>query len=267
MGRIVLLFISVLVVVLLIITLGHAKQYFKEPENIDILQIDLAKASTINTYLKQNLPIVVRNITHKPQINLHYVVQEKDISHADPNLSLAKTKTSVKPTVSDILQGKRKGHMVYRNQGLGNIVSSDFRSYLNLLQSSLSVCISYYLYVLPSDSVVLPRRYQQARNWLFVERGECLVQLFHPKHAKFLRRALTDQLDCELYKLPPTTQKIQPKYTEVILRAGQSILIPQMWVYGFRTVEPTIIVNCSSDDPFTYVFKGLGRILKNKNSV
>ena len=156
--------------------------------------------------------------------------------------------------------------MVYRNTQCTHLITEHFKNYLKRLQGTLSVQTNLFIYLLPQDSLVLPRKHRQGRNWIYLERGECLVQLFHPKHAKLLKRENTPDQDSDLYKLPPTSQPHQPKYTEVILRQGQSIIIPHMWVYGFRSIRPSVIINCTSNDPFSFTFSRVQRFLKNKTS-
>jgi hypothetical protein len=256
------LFVITLIV---LVSLAHAHKYFKEPKNIDIIQFNQVREDLLEDSLKHNLPIVLRNSIELPKINLHHKITGKYITQSDPALQITKSETT-EQSLKDILDGKCKGCIIYRNNDLSHLLPLHFKQALNKLKGSLGVESNVHLYAMPADITLLPRRFNFGRNWIYVTQGECLVQLFHPKHARALSIKQTTEPQCELFGIPPVSQKDQPKYTEVILRPGQALYIPHMWVYGFRTTKPVVIVNFTSNDPFSFLFSRIQCILKNKTS-
>ena len=238
----------------ILISLAHAYKYFKEPENIDIIQFNQTNLDLIEESLKHNLPIVVRNFSETLDIDLQQTIANKHITQSDPALQLPKPTNLGNFNLKDILDSKKKGCIVYRNSDLSKLIPIQVKQTFDKLNGSLSVESNIHLYALPSDTTILPRRFKYGRNWIGVLRGECLVQLFHPKHARSLSMRQTSESHCKLYGIPPVSQKDQPKYTEVILRQGQALYIPHLWVYGFRTIKPVVVVNLTSNDPFSLVF-------------
>lgn len=110
----------------------------------------------------------------------------------------------------------------------------------------------------------ISKRYTSC-NIYHVESGTIHVHIYHPKHCAtlarkgFIQEPTVYEEGLERWEASPTTKA---QYVDIILRAGQTLIIPHIWLYDIKAVEASVVLHSHSMDWCTAPYLFLSRFRK-----
>ena len=186
-----------------------------------------------------------------PSLNYKPLMDKPDLLEAFKitNQTTHKEKLNLKQILE--LYGQDKGGVVDCQQP--DLLKLEERQKLLAFCSPLCQRVELLFSLVPTNYQSPLTRYFTTINLYLIEKGPLSFKLYHPKSHKYLSYQSNSTRRREIWETKPTLSD-QAQYIEVIVRAGQGILIPATWISSFSCKEPTSMIHLTTTNLSSSLF-------------
>ena len=272
MSRIIYIIIPLCILVLLCVS--HTLLLLRQPDELRIIQ-SKRSFDPSDVERRENQPIVITDIYPDKAFHLDSLQKGSyPLASITPESSSWLDEYGEGPPHIPLQGGIRDFQRTTQGgRGLMNIPipNAEMKNILAGFRSSLTVHHASCLHLLPQGFHRGIAGRNRTQTTYYVESGEVRFQIYHPRHRDHLTRTTSVQnLEKDPYargliqwKAPDNTQA---QYVEVILRAGQAIVLPHIWLYDYTVSKPTILLHESTSEWFTTPYLYIASYLKNSSA-
>lgn len=253
--------IIVIITILIILIISHYFQITKIKESIEIAQIENNDMDKINLVIKDNIPLIINHVFDKENIDID-ILKENNTKilafRQDPSNKIINSNISI----HDAYQLYKSDKGGFRDIIINGLLDKSLEDKFIQYKSPISINTETTVSCLPLNYVgPLTKKYYNL-NLFLVETGSVTFQLYHPKYKPYLTRRPNQHERVKYSEIWETDENISnnAKYIEIIVRKGQVIIIPSQWIYNYKTMEKTVMMNFNSLDIMGPLMYSLSRL-------
>ena len=224
----------------------------KIKDSLEIAQVQENEKDKINMVIKENIPLVISNFINNNNLDLE-VLNNNNTEITAFHLDSSNNPIIDNMTIQRAYQLYKTDKGGFREIIINGLLHKSLEDTFLQYKSPLSINTKTTINCLPLNyTSTLSKKYYNL-NLFFIDQGSVTFQLYHPKYKQYLNKITHKSHKSPLVKNQETWETLkdisnQARYLEVIVRQGQAIIIPYQWIYSYKTLEKSIVVNFNSLD-------------------
>ncbi len=248
--KVICLIVSLLILVILLVIYAHYQQLTKTKDSLQLCQIESKELDKIHLSLKDGCPLIIKK--YSPQVRIDDTIFKDNITIIN---GIIKNRQIKKITLKEAFEQFRTGNGGFSNLIIKGLLSENLLDSFKKISSPITIYNNTSISFLAKDFKSSLTKRLVNINLFLVERGSISFQLYHPKYSQYLETVNSEEIDevdknLNYSQIWKTVEKLSDKanYIEVILRKGQVLIIPNQWIYNYRCLENSSLINYTSVD-------------------